>query len=122
MLVAGCWSLVCLETSILASRHQHRLRLVVYIFTMRAITIRFIFTAFAATPSDALFFFNCDNDWAHARRSMIAVAKGLFLGFTAGTPGILAGFHIENKWCVLCVGKFFWHNFELIDASRWMLV
>ena len=73
---------------------------------MRSVAKRLSFTALAAAPGHGLRFGDHFNDGTHADSFVGTVAKGLFFGFTAGTPGVTARFHFQDKRGVLRVRKF----------------
>src|SRR3989338_2335963 len=68
---------------------------------------RFFLAALAAAPGHGLRFGDHFDDGAHADFFVGTVAKGLFLGFTAGAPCVAARLHFQDKRGVLGVGEFF---------------
>jgi len=85
---------------------------------MTAVAIRLVLTAFTSTPGNLFVLLNDFYHRIHAGLAVRPVTEGLFLGITAGTPGIAARFHVHDKWRVLGVGEFIglgrllvWHFF-----------
>ena len=79
---------------------------------MCPVAVRLFLTALAAAPGHGFRFGDHFNDGAHADFFVGTVAKGLFLGFAAGTPGVAARFHFHNKRGVLGVGEFLRHKLK----------
>jgi len=74
---------------------------------MRSVAKRLLFAALATAPGHGLRFGDHFDDRAHADFFVGTVAEGLFLGFTAGTPGVAARFHFQDERRVLRVREFF---------------
>ena len=63
---------------------------------VRSVAIRFAFGVLASAPGHFGFFGNFGDHGRKIGAAVGPVAKRLIRGFTAGTPGILAGLHFHN--------------------------
>lgn len=79
---------------------------------MRPVTIWFIPGHFTTAPRYFFRLLDFLNNWSKRSSLMRAIAKWLVVALPAGTPGILARFHILNIRHILCSLRLF-HNYWL---------